>query len=229
MKAVGYCATRNLYPRLATAINSLLTNNPNIDKVYCVLEDSELQTLKDERIEIVNINLIRTPFWKHSPNYDTTFTYMSLTRLLFAKMFPTLDRILYLDVDTIVNANIEGLFEIDMVGQAVAGVKDKGIQEQDYINAGVMLMNLDYIRAFELDDQMITLLNSKHRYLYPDQDVMNLVCKGKKHILPEEYNIFSVMEFKNEPKIVHFAGFKNWWDSSVPHSEYYKRYKCESI
>lgn len=231
MKTVGYCSTRNLYPRLATTINSLLTNNPNIDRVICLLEDDELETLQDKRIQIINANSIKNPFWKFGPNYDTVFTYMALMRLAFSKILPDVDRILYLDVDTIVNANIEELFEIDMKDKAVCGIRDKGMPGKDsnpYVNSGVLLMNLDYIRNSNLDDRMIEMLNTKERYLYPDQDVMNIVCANHKGLISDKYNTFSVFDC-SEAKIIHYAGFKKWWESQTPNVEFYKKYKCVSI
>lgn len=71
-------------------------------------------------------------------------------------------KILYLDCDVIVNDNLDELFEIDMQGKAVAGSIDPQTYSKDvfqrldydysykYICAGVLLMNLDYWREFNL-------------------------------------------------------------------------------
>lgn len=53
-KCICYCATRNIYYKLPTAINSVLQNNPNIDKIFCILEDDALDIIKHPRVEIIN-------------------------------------------------------------------------------------------------------------------------------------------------------------------------------
>lgn len=230
MKAVGYCATRNLYPRLLPAINSLLINNPHIDKVYCFLEDDNYSLFKDKRIEVIKIDKDHTPFWKEGANFNTYFTYMSLIRLWFARLLPDLDKILYLDVDTIVDTNIEELWEEDLTEIAVMGVEDIISPFNDtYLNAGVMMLNLEVIRKYDLDGECFKLLNTKTRLTYPDQDAMNLAFKGRKKIIGYEYNTFSTKPIEKTPKIVHYAGLREWWDNSVKESQYYQKYKCESV
>jgi len=232
MKAVAYCATRNLYPRLPTAINSLLTNNKGIDKVYLFLEDDDCVLFRDKRIEIINVTKLEQYLWKESANYDTVFTYMSLIRLCFPMYLPNVDKVLYLDVDTIVDDNIEELFDIDMKTNIIVGTEDLINIKGDggiYINAGVMLMNLKEMRVVDFTHRVLPLINSDKRLLYPDQDAMNITASGKKIVISSIYNTFCTKQSKEKPKIVHYAGFKTWWDKATPMSEYYQKYKCVSI
>lgn len=230
MRAV-YCATRNLYPRLVTTVNSLLVNNPNIE-VTLILEDRMVPCFKHPRVTIETVDKYTKHLNFKSPNLRTYFTYMACVRLTFYKEMKE-DRVLYLDVDTVVDQNIEELFGIDMTGNSVAGVPEiqeaNHIKMPEYINTGVLLMNLDYLRESGKGDQMLEMINGETRYQWPDQDVLNIVCAGTKVMLPTEYNEFCVTNISDNPKIVHYAGQQNWWLRASARNEYYAKYKKVSL
>lgn len=227
MRAV-YCATRNLYPRLVTTVNSLLVNNPNIE-VTLVLEDRKVPCFNHPRVRIETVDKYTKYLNFKSPNLNTGFTYMSCIRLAFYKEMQS--KVLYLDVDTVVDQNIEELFELDMEGKSVAGVPEmqeaNHIKMDGYINSGVLLMNLDNIRESGEGDRLLEMINGDKRYQWPDQDVLNIVCS--KVFLPTEYNEFCVTNISDTPKIVHYAGQPNWWLRTSPRNEYYAKYKCVSL
>ena len=53
---VAYTVTRNWYQYMPTVINALLTNNPFITKIYMFIEDDEIETIHDSRIEFINMS-----------------------------------------------------------------------------------------------------------------------------------------------------------------------------
>lgn len=226
-RVVAYCSTRNLYPRLPTVINSLLTNTPTISRVYVFAEDDRIGSLRDERIQVVNVTKLPLPFDKGSPNYRSPFTYMAMLRCIFNRVLNE-DRVLYLDVDTIVCDDIGQLFDVDLTGSPVAGVADIALQDitKGYINSGVLLMNLKLISELKLDDKMVEGLNA-YQMRYPDQDIINVYCRPIT-LVPREYNMF-VTHPLDEPKIIHYAGIRKWWESSTPYHEYYEKYRCVSV
>ncbi|MBR2694122.1 MAG: hypothetical protein IKE69_07900 [Thermoguttaceae bacterium] len=101
-------------------------------------------------------------------------------------------KISYLDCDTIVRGNLSELWNTDLDGAALAGVIDRSAIELwgDYtktltyggipghLNAGVLMMNLDLIRALKTDKAALELLNTLF-YQFADQDVLNITCKGQ--------------------------------------------------
>lgn len=221
---VVYCATRNLYPVLPTAINSLLTNNPNVN-VICILEDDECEYIHNDRVRIINANTLKGYLWRYSANYNTVFTYMSLMRICFAKYFPEHEKLLYLDVDTIVDENIENLWDIE-TDKALIAVQD-ACMPKGYFNSGVLFMNLH--KYLQYDDECLSRINSKKRYLFCDQDVLNEVCGNDVLLIGNEYNTFCNKQSSEKPKIIHYAGFREWWNGKAPNGKYYEKYKCESI
>ena len=136
-------------------------------------------------------------------NHVTIQTYY---RLNLSSLLPDEDRCLYLDVDIIVNADISALYETDLDGYYVAGVKNAWfcwpagegnlhknrlcINNSDtYINAGVSLFNLKAIRADDIEKKYIELTDKQYDYM--DQDILNIICFGKIKIIPLKFNFFA--------------------------------------
>jgi len=93
--------------------------------------------------------------------YDGWGGYMVLIRSVYSKIFPELDKILSLDIDTIVTENIDELWDIDISNYYIAGVRDTPEFNKNglYVNGGVLLCNLKKIREDKMDEKMIFRLN----------------------------------------------------------------------
>lgn len=218
-----YGATKNLYWYLPTAIGSLLRHNPDWRViVYC--EDDEIETLNDPRITIVNINKVNFPFDKDGHNMNVHFTYMALLRCLLPQLLPNEDKALWIDVDTCVTGSLKDLEKIDMSRKAVAGVMENQQPVKDapedfqglYINSGVLLMNLSFIREYDFDKRWIKILQTRE-LTYPDQDAINLACRGFVKFLGVEYNYSpstKLFDISN-PKIYHYTYTKIWDEPTV--------------
>ena len=111
-RVVVYGGTRNLYPKMETAVKSLLSNNM-IDQVYFLIEDDEFPIRLPECVKFINVSGQKW-FDKNGPNYSSQFTYMTLMRCALTHLLPEEKLALWLDVDTIVDDNIGELFEADM-------------------------------------------------------------------------------------------------------------------
>ena len=64
---------------------------------------------------------------------------MVLLRAAYTKLFPNLDKILNLDIDTLVNENISELWDLDLTDYYLAAVEevDLTVQKGSYVNMGV--------------------------------------------------------------------------------------------
>lgn len=213
MKCVVYSASRNLYPYLKAAVHSLLKHT-TVDKVYLLIEDDKLPFEMPDVCETVNISK-QSYFRTSGPNFKTRFTYLSLMRVCYAKLFPDLDKILQLDVDTIVTDDISKLWDVDLNGKYFAAVEEYLSNWKPfgpkYYNIGVAMFNLDYIRKTHVDDDLINDLNNKF-YPYIDQDVWNKYGVTKAADLDVIFNESFATGYTDHPAIVHYAGVKNWFD-----------------
>ena len=136
---------------------------------------------------------------------------MALIKAAFTKIFPEIDTVLSLDVDTIVNENVSDLWDIDISNYYIAAVKEpkKTYSDFIYINVGVALFNLKKLREDKKDDEIIYLLNSI-KLDYPEQDAINILCQKYIYSLPGDYNINNYTKEASHRKIIHYAAIKNW-------------------
>ena len=232
---IAICSTRSWYFYLATELYALFKHN-EVAKVYLFIEDDEISYLKDNRIQFINVNKIKKYIEEKSPNYNTKYSQLSYIRCYFSKILNE-EKILYIDADAIVVDNIKELWNTNIKNKALAGVheggewsKHLGIEGMDnkYINSGVLLMNLDYIRKEKLDDAMIDLLNQKY-YAYPDQDVINIVCKDKIRYVSNIYNSAETTGIVEDAKIIHYIRQHKGWIKGSQRSDIWYRYFLEMI
>ena len=217
MKAAAYFATKNAYIAMIPAVNSLAAN-ADVDEIHLFVEDEEFPGKLPEQCVIHNL-AGQTVFRKTGPNYTSKWTYMSMMRVMLPSFLPDLNKVLYLDIDTIVTKDISELWTLDLTGKYFAAVREpaKSREGFTYINAGVMMMNLEQMRD-GLAEKMVDLLN-KHFYACKEQDLYSELCQGKFFLLPGDYN---VSDFTDKPdkenKIIHYAAIpleKWYWDELV--------------
>lgn len=224
-----YAATRNMYKYLPMTIGSLLRSNPKTC-VLVIAEDEYIDTLQHPNVVIIPFHPYCSKLLdEKGPNYNSHWTHMTLARLCLPKILHH-SRCLWLDVDTIVLDNLDELFSLNMDKKVLAGVMEprKLIEEENprpYWNAGVMLMNLDLIRELHLDDKILELINTK-KFRFPDQDVLNIISRGRMEYLHPQWNVSPSTANTAKPKIVHFT-FKKIWDD--PYVKLWKEFYKERL
>ena len=123
---------------------------------------------------------------KNETAYCTPYT---LLRLL-ADLVPDMPKkLLYLDIDIMVGDDLKKLYEIDIDDYEYAAVKEKygcWIIRPDYINAGMLLLNMKKIKETGLLKKARDLIRNK-KMLFADQDAI-FWSTTKKKILPRKYN-----------------------------------------
>ena len=161
---------------------------------------------------------------KNETAYCTPYT---LLRLL-ADLIPEIpDKILYLDIDMLAGGDIAKLYNIDIEGYEYAAVKEKygcWLIRPDYINAGMLLLNIKEIKKTGLLQKARKLIQTK-KMLFADQDAI-FWSTTKKKILPRIYNEQSKFN-KKDTIICHFA--KRLIFKPYPHTVNYKQWHIEKI
>ena len=232
MKVV-YSASRNLYPYVYPTIISLLEHN-DVEKIYMFIEDDTFPVgLPKLPSECVLINVSDQKWFNYDgPNFRTKFTYLSLMRVMYAKIFKKLDKIIQLDVDTIVTDSLKPIWDIDISNAYFAAVpehltkyKPKNFDlKGKYFNIGVAVFNLDKIREDKVDDVIIKDLNSEE-YKYIDQDIWNKYGSDTAVELPVRFNETFVTGYTDNPAVVHFAGTRKWYENpKMKRHEYFDKY-----
>lgn len=135
------------------------------------------------------------------PNTIALATY---SRLFVTSLLPEdIDKVIYLDSDVIIAQSIDLLWNEDISNYWLGGVVDAwfgkntktkiGLKEDDfYINAGVLLINLAEWRNNNLQQKFLDFLYKHNGVVYhSDQGIINAVCHEHIRLLPPRYNLTS--------------------------------------
>lgn len=184
---------------------------------------------KNQENQVIKIdvtNLYEKEFGK-CKNENAYCTPYTLLRLL-ADMIPQIpDKILYLDIDMMAKKDISELYNIDISEYEYAAVKEKYgsiFLWPDYINAGMLLLNMKKIKETKLLEKARNLIKNK-KMLFADQDAI-YHSTTKKLLLPRIYNEQSSFNRK-DTVICHFCKRLIW--RPYPHTENYKQWQVEKI
>jgi len=147
----------------------------------------------DVTVTLINIS---EKFQNEIPtaNMDTRFTPGCMLRLFADEVDLLPNRILYLDNDVICRGDFSPFYDQQMGKNELAGVLDhyggwffrQKIYKRDYINSGVLLLNLSKIRESGLFRRARQMCMTKKMFM-PDQSALNKLCKNK-IICPRKYN-----------------------------------------
>jgi lipopolysaccharide biosynthesis glycosyltransferase len=242
---IFFAANVGFYQHLCVTLCSLLENNKNLEfDIYVLTDDAkskENKKILKMKQQYKNVDII---FQKISEpellEFVVTmegYTLHTYYRYFIPRLFQNMEKALYLDCDTLVEGKIDELWETNLYGYYVAGVKDLYIEQINhksvigftqcdlYVNAGMLLMNLQMMR----EDNISDLLNKNTKILegsgQQDQDVINYTLKGKIKELGSRFNwaTSNSVESKqnslsHKPIIIsHFTGRAKPWNP---------QYKC---
>ncbi len=209
-----FCGDRYIEDGLIIAVTSLLKNTE--EELHIFIFTMGITTEKKEYMpvsaytadyldgyvkkknpasSVVRMDLT-SMFWKELPdaNMETRFTPYCMLRLFADEIDQIPGRILYLDGDVICRKDIREFYHQDMTGFEVAGVLDyyggwffrRNPFRRDYINSGVLLLNMDKIRETGLFKKCRQRCREKKMFM-PDQSAINKLAQGKK-ICKRRYN-----------------------------------------
>ena len=175
-------------------------------------------------------------------------------RLFVQEIFKNYKKIVYLDSDLLVKRDVSELYNIDIGNNLIAAAPDadwlgqyngaipkiktycntklKLINPYSYFQAGVLIFNLEEMKKTFAEAELAEF-GSKCEYIYVDQDVLNVKCQGRVHVLDIRWNIMSAcgggriqtietyapvsikkkyFEGRKNPYIIHYAGHIKPWD-----------------
>lgn len=199
-----------------------------------------------QKIEFINVDTYIIDQGKNFFKFSGRITPIAFARILLPDLLPNLDKVLYLDSDILVTIDLKPLFETNIknynAGMALNVTKDNGALDlykfkHGYYNSGVILMNLKKCRQDNSPQKMIEFLRKneekfdfnkdyyddfspnkkkKSYWLYPDQDLINIVWDGKIKKLPQKWNNQCIWGESIEDPIAegiyHYIGSLKPWE-----------------
>ena len=145
---------------------------------------------------------------------------MAIWRLFMPNYFSSYDKMLYLDNDTMLNADVSEIFAQLDEKHVVAAVRDflfatdtyydpvnkfdskkeYGIRTmRDYFNNGVMIINVKQFNQLIPIDKLLNMINTTHWHL-ADQTIINILVADKVKYLPYRYNFQHSLGFFDNKK-----------------------------
>ncbi len=141
-----------------------------------------------------------------------------MLRLFMGEMIPQeVERVLYLDCDTVVAQSLKRLWREPLCGNIIGAVMEPTIYravkesiglapEDAYYNSGVLLVDLKRWRQEQVQQRLLDFWKEKGGKLFAsDQDVINGTLKGLIRPLPPKYNFFTNYRYFSYGTLVRHA------------------------
>ena len=253
----------NYAPLLSVALESIVSQaSKNYDyHIHILCENlSEENKRAFKWYELYNFKVFITDMTEriiaeakkmHTRDYYSRTTYF---RAYIPDMFTGYDKVLYLDCDIALNADISELYNFDIGENYVGGVTCEaadttpvftkyvenylGLKLPYYFNAGVMLMNLKALRKINFKNRFFDIMGKVKFEVAQDQDYFNVLCAGHVTFLPKVWNKIprpNSQEKLEDVKLVHYnLSFRPWRYDGVLYEELFwkhakKTFVCEKL
>ena len=202
---------------------------------YKCIDDKQIEFLnkivkeqnKNSKVIKIDVTQIYEEEFGHGKNENAYCTPYTLLRLLADKIPDMPEKLLYLDIDMMVAGDISELYNIDVTDYEYASVKEKygsKFIRYDYINAGMLLLNMKKIKETRLLEKARQLIK-KRKLPFADQDAI-FWSTTKKKLIPRRFNEQRSFN-KDDTLICHFC--KRLCFNPYPHVTNYKQWHIDEI
>jgi lipopolysaccharide biosynthesis glycosyltransferase len=213
---IAYHSTELFARVTATSIVSIFENNKEIDTINVYLiENGFTNKTKLDFVNLAN-KYGRNIFFIPLPDFNggdynlglvinnKNWLFDSYSRLFLDKLLPEgIERVIFLDGDTLVVDSLKELWEYDLKGKCCAACMDcisepyYKLFELDrnsiYCNSGLILIDLNKWKDKHISDKFRMYIFKNHGYIhFVEQTVLNTVMQGEIVCLPAKYNVNSI-------------------------------------
>ncbi|MGP1959380.1 MAG: glycosyltransferase [Arsenophonus sp. NC-TX2-MAG3] len=236
---IAYGVDKNFLFGTGVSITSILMHNKDMNfhfHVFTDFFDDEQERLFSQLAKLTNtkitIYLIKDENLKKLPtNY--CWSYAIYFRLIIADYLNNkIKNILYLDSDIFCKGSIYDLkklnFENDIIVYAIHDREAKNkselkINTNKYFNSGFLYIDLIKYKNNNITTKVFDKLNKKNKFIYPDQDALNIFLNKKVYLINVKYNTFfsidALLKVKSKNKysipynsvLIHFVGLSKPW------------------
>lgn len=258
MYHVLYCVNEPFAQHCAVSMVSLAVNNPNrqvsITVIGMGLSESTTQRLQhclDPYLGFhVTVHQARNDLLENCPQIGVYPKDIYLRFWVDAFFPPDIERVLYLDADTIVVDDIAPLWQVDMTNKVIAAVDIPEATshhrchlppQYGYFNSGVLLFNVPLWREQNCRQKALDFVTTNRDIAKnPDQDALNGCFYDQRVTLDYRFNVISPFFRRHAYKdlntrkqdtvrnavIVHFNGGARPWlfGCNHPYRNKYMRY-----
>ncbi len=195
------------YPTLVAITSMMESKTSNSMYDYYIMhpgEFSEESKVKlkslEKKYNDCKINLIDMGQEYKDANDKGHITTPTYYRLSLPKILPNIDKLIWIDGDTITRGDLNEMYNLDMKGlycrgfldSTVDATKSFGVNNDHCICAGVMLLNLAELRKDDMFNKFKNFIEENNdKLVQHDQTVINVLCADKMGILPAKFGVFN--------------------------------------
>jgi lipopolysaccharide biosynthesis glycosyltransferase len=225
---IVYCLDDGYAEPTCVSMASMLANTKS--EIHFHIISNRLSDENKAKLSSLSVHFSHGQWNFHKVDFDTAgfilestvhFTVETYYRFFIPKVLPELERIIYIDGDTVITGDILELWN-ENLDEKIAGVvhdiklgdfKERsrifGFNDWHYFNAGIILLKLkEFSKLYSLETlpQIINNLFTKFKnnkiYWFADQEVLNYLMNGKKYakFLNIKYNL-------EEPDFDNYSGY----------------------
>ena len=264
---IVFSTDNNYLPFVGVALQSLLNHIEPDDKFHVYIFHKRLSDTNRSKIKNMETSNLKISFFniqdflkidnkllKTRAHYTEEMYYRCLIPSLFAQY----QKVLYVDCDLVFNVNPKVFFDID-IGNSLMGVvhdigvldtstknykyvKSIGVKPEQYFNSGVLIMNIPELCNFNLYEHFLNIISQGKTFLFPDQDILNIICSNKICFLDYRYNFqwMSLLNYSSKedfsdqtlfekyikaaqkPYVIHYTGgIKPWGEPAKFLADYF--------
>lgn len=278
---VVFACSDYFVPYVSVTLTSLLENATpkyNYDVIFLHTDISEYSQTRLKNIfsEHKNFSLrfynIKSVIVNRKFQFEGHIAAETFYRLSVRELLSHYSKVLYLDSDIIIQKDVAELYNIDIKDNLIAatidadrageyngaipGVReyaDKVMQMENpyrYFQAGVIVFNIDELKKTFCKNELVDFAETR-KFMYVDQDVLNMKCEGRVYILQPNWNVMTdcdkfrvngiikhapkqlyeaYMKSRKDPYIIHYAGQEKPWNSPLcDYSDEFWKYARKSV
>lgn len=224
---VAYSTDNNYVRHVAVSMISLFENNKEFEDIFVYIIDNNISVENKRILSSISKKYNRVIEYLKFEEIckglitDNSYSLSSYARL-FLSNINDIDKIIYLDCDSVINGSFLELWNMNLDEYYIGAVQDcvktkfrVGIgldRDEKYINAGFLLINLKLWRSDRLVDKYINFIQKFNGSVpHHDQGVINAVCRGKILILDPKYNLMGNMIIFGEEKLKKLNNMNNYY------------------
>ncbi|MDR4983681.1 glycosyltransferase family 8 protein [Bacillus cereus] len=228
---VVYSADDNYAQHVGVSMLSLFQNNEHFTTINIYLIENSLSSHNKNKLKLIcrqyNRNIQFMDFKELSEkmklNIGNSISINAYARLFLTSLIKEpMDKVIYLDCDSVINSSLSDLWNIDINDHYVAGVCDTVSENTKlsvnmdindlYINSGMLLINLKRWRNENIEKKFIEFINLYDgRVFHHDQGAINGVLKGEILFLHPKYNAMTPFFTMSRNEIMNYYGIKNYY------------------
>ncbi len=234
---IVYATDDTFAPVLGTSLLSLLRNKKKNKKINFFILDSGISKENKFRIEKICDNFVNASLkWIKIESISKKIgidvkndrgSFSQYSRLFIGDVLDnSVERVLYLDCDTLILSSLKDLWNIELKGNIIAALKDAFskyyrkninlVNDDLMFNSGVMLIDLKAWRDNKIKEKAISFIRQRHgKVQQGDQGVLNSVLSNKTYALDPRYNLVSIFYDLNYREIKLYRSPVNFYSEKI--------------